>query len=278
MKTIVVPTDFSPVAVNALNYAADMATALKASITLLHVYQIPVSYTDSQAPLPVINVSDIEELNQKQLSDIKADLEKVTGGTLTINAELRLGMVEDELQSICEELNPFAVVMGTRGASRVERLFLGSTTLSVLRKLTTPLVVVPPGAIYKGINKIGLACDFKAVAETIPAETIKNWVKIFDAELLVLNVDFDNRNFKPDTPEQSVVLHTLLKEAKPKYYFVESENVEDGISDFAEKNNVDLIVTVPKKQRLLDRLFQKSHTSTLAVHSHIPILSIHEGD
>lgn len=278
MKTIVVPTDFSPVAVNALNYAAEMAVGLGASLTLLHVYQIPVSYTDSQAPLPVMNVSDIETLNQQQMNELKANLEKVTGGAISISTEVRLGVVEDELETICAELNPLAVVMGTRGASVVERLFLGSTTLSVLRKLTTPVVVVPPGAVYKGISKIGLACDFKAVADSIPSETIKQWVKIFDAELLVLNVDYDNRSFKPDTPEQAVVLHRLLADVKPKYHFIESESVEDGISEFAEKNNIDLIVTIPKKQRLLDRLFQKSHTSSLAVHSHIPILSIHEGD
>ncbi len=278
MQTIVVPTDFSAVALNALNYAADMATELKASITLFHVYQIPVSYTDSQAPLPVINVSDIEEVSRQKLDEIKADLEKITGGSVPIHTESRLGVVDTELEAICEELRPFAIVMGTRGASKVERLFLGSTTLSVLRRLTTPVVVVPPGAAYKGIKKIGLACDFKAVAETIPSETIKIWVRTFDAELLVLNVDHDNRNFKPDTPEQSVLLHKLLADAKPKYHFIESEKVEDGISEFAEKNNVDLIVTIPKKQRLLDRLFQRSHTSNLAVHSHIPILSIYEGD
>ena len=44
MKTILVATDFSSVALNATNYAADMALAINADILLLHVYQIPVSY------------------------------------------------------------------------------------------------------------------------------------------------------------------------------------------------------------------------------------------
>jgi len=276
MKAIVVPTDFSPVALNAMNYATDMAVALQASLTLFHVYQIPVSYTDTQAPLPVVNISDIEDMCRQQLEDLKQQVEKLTSGAIQVNTELRMGLVESELEDFCENIRPFAVVMGTKGASLVERLFLGSTTLSVLRKLTTPVVVVPPGSSFKGIQKIVFACDLKAVAETIPAATIKSWVNTFNAELLVLNVDYDNRNFKPDTPEQSILLHQLLSEAKPKYYFIENENVESGISEFAEKNNADLIVTVPKKQRLLDRLFQKSHTNTLAVHSHIPILSIHE--
>lgn len=278
MKTIVVPTDFSPVSVNAMNYAADMAIAIKAPLTLLHVYQIPVSYADTQAPLPIINVADIEELSRQQLEEAKNRLERVAGGAIPIHTELRLGSVVSELEDVCDRLDPFAVIMGTKGASLVERLFLGSTTLSVLRKLTTPVIVVPPGSSFNGIKKITLACDFKAVGETLPADTIKEWVEVFGAELSVLNVDYDNRNFKPDTPEQSIVLHRLLQDAKPKYHFVENENVEDGISEFAETNNIDLIITIPKKQRLLDRLFQKSHTSRLAIHSHIPLLSVYEQD
>ena len=46
MKTILVATDFSPAALNAANYAADMALAINADILLLHVYQIPVVYLE----------------------------------------------------------------------------------------------------------------------------------------------------------------------------------------------------------------------------------------
>ena len=42
MKTIIVQTDFSPVSLNAVNFAADMAVAIDASILLFHVYNIPV--------------------------------------------------------------------------------------------------------------------------------------------------------------------------------------------------------------------------------------------
>ena len=44
MKTIIIPTDFSAIATNAMRYGIDMATAIKGSILLLHVYQVPVSY------------------------------------------------------------------------------------------------------------------------------------------------------------------------------------------------------------------------------------------
>lgn len=278
MQTIIVPTDFSPIALNAMNYAVEMAKAVNASVTLMHAYEIPVSYTGTEVPLPIIDVGDMEAMNKEKLEHAKEHIQRVAGDDVTIYTELRLGDVVNELDELAKAVKPFAIVMGTKGAGFVERLFLGSSTLSTIRHLTWPVVVVPPGCTFKGIKKIGFACDFKAVVDSTPAGVIKQWVKTFDAELEVLNVDYDNKNFKPDTPEQSVLLHTLLQEAKPKYFFINNEDVEKGISAFAESNNVDLIIVIPKKQRLLDKLFQKSHTTELAFHSHIPIMSIHEKD
>jgi nucleotide-binding universal stress UspA family protein len=50
----------------------------------------------------------------------------------------------------------------------------------------------------------------------------------------------------------------------------------DGIHQFAETRGFDLLITIPKKHRLLSGLFQKSHTRELVFHSHIPIMCIHE--
>ena len=207
---------------------------------------------------------------------MKREVEHISSGKLKVYAEARLGNVVDELEELCKSLKPLAVVMGTKGESAVERIFLGSNTLMAIRHLTSPVIVVPPGAIFKGIKKIGLACDFKMVVESIPTELIRELVNTFHAELEVLNVDYNSKHFKPDTPEQSLLLHTLLEDLKPKYFFINNPVVEDGISEFAENNNIDLLVVIPKKHKLLDSLFQKSHTRQLAFHSHIPIVSVHE--
>ena len=59
MKTIIIPTDFSAIATNAMHYGIDMAKATNASILLFHVYQVPVSFTDT----PIVLVS-VEELRK----------------------------------------------------------------------------------------------------------------------------------------------------------------------------------------------------------------------
>ena len=276
MKTIIVPTDFSPAAINAMHYALNMARVINAGIMLLHVYQVPVSYNNSDIPLPLMDIDELEKINEEKLQELKEAAERASSMKLKISTEVKLGDLADELETICTATQPFAIVMGTRGSGFVERLLVGSATLSVMRRLNWPVLVVPPGAIFKGIQKIGFACDFKKVVETTPAAYIKEWVKTFDATMSVLNVDHKKNAATVNAEEQSALLHGLLEETHPQYFFIDNPDVEKGINEFAESNNLDLLIVIPRKHRLLDSLFQKSHTKELAYHSHIPILAVHD--
>lgn len=275
MKTIIVPTDFSPIATNAMNFAADMALNINASLMLLHVYQVPVSMTD--VPVVLVSAEELKTSSEIKLQEIKEAVTHVTSGKVKIYTEARLGDVSDELEDVCKSIHPFAVIMGTRGTSGVERALFGSTTLTAIRHLKCPVIVVPPGKEYgSGIKKIGFACDFDKVVETTPIQFIRDMVKEFGAELHVLNVDHENKHFKPETPEESLMLHTLLQGLEPNYHFINNPDIEDGINEFVEKNNIDLLITIPKKHKLLEGLFKKSNTKQLIIQSHVPVMCVHE--
>ncbi|MBL7722953.1 MAG: universal stress protein [Chitinophagaceae bacterium] len=275
MKTIIIPTDFSPVATNALHYGIDMAKAVNASILLLHVYQVPVSFSDT--PIVLVSIEDLRKEAEEQIERLKQEVEHLTSGSVKVYTETRMGNVTDELENLCEKINPFAIVMGTKGSSGVERILFGSNTLTAIRHLNWPVICVPPGKNFgNGIKKIGFACDFRDVVKTTPTHFIKEFVKEFHAELDVLNVDYHNKNFKPETPEQSILLHTMLEEANPSYHFIEHADIEDGINEFAEKNNLDLIITIPKKHKLLQAIFKPSSTKQLVYQAHVPVMCVHE--
>lgn len=275
MKTIIIPTDFSPVATNALHYGIDMARAVNASLLLLNVYQVPVSYSD--VPIMLVSVEELKKTAEEKLETLKKEVEHITSGSLKVYTEAKMGNVTDELETLCNKIKPFAVVMGSKGASGIERVLFGSNTLSVIRHLKSPVICVPPGKVFgNGIKKIGFACDFKKIVATTPADVIKAMVKEFGATLHVLNVDYHDKHFTPETPEQSAMLHTMLEEVKPVYDFIEHKDVEDGINEFAEKNNIDLIISIPKKHKLLEGLFSTSSTKQLIFQSHVPVMCIHE--
>lgn len=275
MKTIIVATDFSPASNTALHYGMDMARMINASLLLFHAYQVPVSYSDT--PIVLVSVDELKHSAEQQLEKLKGEVEHIVSGSVKVYAEARLGNTTDELETLCEKINPFAIVMGARGSSGIETTIFGSTTLTSIRHLKWPVITVPQGKEFgNGIRKVGFACDFREVVQTTPVDVIRNIVKTFSAELHVLNVDHHEKHFRPDTPEQSALLHTMLEDCKPVYHFIEHKDVEDGINEFAEKNNIDLIVAIPKRHKLLQGLFKPSSTKQLVFQSHIPVLCIHE--
>lgn len=275
MKTLIVSTDFSPTAINAMNYAADMAIQINADILLFYVYQVPV--TVSEVPLVLLSLDELKEQAEAKIKKAKQDLGHITSGKVKISTETILGNVVDELENICKKVQPFAVVMGSVGHSTLDRTLFGSTTLTAIKHLTVPVICVPKGKEYgTGIKKIGFACDFKEVSRTLPVFPIKNFVKEFDAELHILNVDYNDRQFKSDTPEEMALFYEELSELEPKYDFIEDEDIETGINDFAEKNNLDLIITIPKKHKLLEGIFKPSSTKQLIFESHVPVMCVHE--
>lgn len=275
MKSIIIATDFSPAATNALHYGIEMAKTLQASIVLFHAYQVPVSYSDT--PILLVSVSELQKSAEEQMDHLKKEVEHITGGSVKIYTETKMGNTVDELEEYCKKINPFALVMGAKGHTGLDKVLFGSTTLTALRHLSWPVICVPPGKEFgTGIKKIGFACDFREVVQTTPAGFIKTFVAAFNAELHVLNVDYHDKHFTPSTPEQSALLHTMLEDCKPVYHFIENKDVEAGIDDFAEKNNIDLIIAIPKKHKLLEGLFKSSATKELVFHSHVPVLSVHE--
>ena len=274
MKTILIATDFSPVARNAVNYGIDLAKSIGHSVTIVHVYQVPVAFADG--PMVLVSLDDLRSSAEKQLDQLKSDLHHVHGNAFKVYTEAILGNVVEELQHVADKLDPFAIVMGATGLTGAQRVLFGSTTLFAIRKLTYPVIAVPEGKTFgHGIKKIGLACDFREVVDTTPTRFIQQFQKAFKAELHVLNVDFQDREFRSDTPEQSMLLHTLLEGTNPVYHFIEEEEISTAINRFAEENNLDLLITIPKKHRLLEAIFRRSSTKKILKEARVPVVELH---
>lgn len=276
MKTIIVATDFSPASLQAANYAADMALAINADLLLFHVCDIPTNYTEIPYPASDI-IPGIIKNAETEIEKLENQLLLRTSCKVKISSEVKIGLVIAELAEACERVHPYSVVIGMHGAGAVERFLFGSNTLSAIRNLAWPLIIVPPDASFKAIKKIGLACDFKKVIDTTPVKEIKTLVQDLHAELHVLHVrEANERSHAAEIAEESGWLQELLDELKPVYHILENENVEEGIFRFVDNNQVDLLIVIPKKHSLAERLFVKGHTRELALHTHMPVMAVHE--
>ena len=274
MKLIIAPTDFSAISDNAIKYATDMATAMGTNLMLVNVYQLPISF--SEVPLVTISLDQIREISENKLAELKKNLQTITAGKLNIFTESRLGDVGEEIAKLTKTLSPFAIVMGTRGTTGAGRFFMGSNSKSVISKVGVPVFVIPPGIHFKPFKKVGLATDLEAVVDSTPVNKIRDFVQFYDAELHVLNVDYHRRHFTPSTPGETLNMDSLLAGMNPLYDFIENKDIDQGLNDFAEKNNMDLLITLPKKHSMLERFFEKRVTRELIHETHIPIMCIHQ--
>jgi nucleotide-binding universal stress UspA family protein len=271
MKTIVVATDFSKTALNATNYAVDMALSIQADILLLYVHQAPVVYID----VPM-TASEYEMMNdaKKSLSQLQKQLINKTNGKLNIKTEISAGVFFNELKSVCEKIKPYAVVMGSQGTTAAERVFYGGHTIYAMNHLKWPLITVPPGAGFSQIKKICLACDLDEVVESTPIDEIKRLVNDFQAELHVINSG-KKEPPRAGTVFESGMLQEMLVSLSPQYHFINNENIDEGIINFVEKNKIDLLIALPKSKGLLKKIVHKSVSKQLILNSHVPVIAMH---
>ena len=272
MKTIITAVDFSDASINAANYAADMALAIHANLLVVHIYQIPVAYLE----IPVAPAEDQARIDiEESLSQLKKQLIKRTGGDVSIRSWFITGIFFPALKGLCEELKPYAVVMGSQGTTAAQRVLFGGHTVYAMKHLMWPLITVPPHAGFLQIKKIGLACDFTKAIDSTPVEEIKRLVEDLHAELHVINSGRDE-TYQPDTVFESGMLQEILAPLKPQYHLITGENADEGIISFVEDNNIDLLVTLPKRRGLLEMLAHRSISKQLVLHSDVPVMTMHQ--
>jgi nucleotide-binding universal stress UspA family protein len=275
MKTIIAPTDFSPVSINAVNYAADMACTTGCDLLILHVYQQPVIV--AEVPVPIYGVDDDEEYQKEKLEKLRADLLFRTRDRIRIVAQVEQGDILLKIEECCTLVNPYAVVVGPETVGRIGELVGAAVTSEMIKDLQCPVIIVPENIHFSNIKKIGLACDFEKVVNTIPVEEIKTMVKEFNAELHVMHVHHDPEIVYSNTIiEESGWLQEMLYDIHPKYHLINNDNIEEGIEQFAESNKLDMLIVVPKKHSVLHKLFSKSYSKQLVLHSHVPVMAVHE--
>lgn len=272
MKKLLIATDYSKAAVNATRYGVEMAKALNAGIILFHVYQMPVGY--SEVPL-TINLTELQEAAESGIMRLKNELSHESGDKLVIETDVRMGTFSQELENICDDKKPYAVIMGSQGTSAAERLLLGSHTVHAMKHLSIPVLAVPPDVSYSGIKKIGLACDFREVVDSTPVEEIRTLIGDFRAQLHILNTG-SKGEYDPEVVYQSGLLQEMLGPLKPEYHFIDNKDIDEGIVQFCDRNAIDLLVVLPRRHGLLERLTKRSHTRQLVLHSHTPVMSLHE--
>ena len=272
MNTILVPVDNGDASKNAVIYAAKLAADLGKNIQLINAYQVPISYTE--VPLVTLSLAQIEEASKALLENYVNDIRELTIDDIEIYTESVYGEIENEIKKIIEKIEPYLIIIGTGGRSGLGKLFMGSTSLKIIKQTKTPVLIIPPTLKYKRYQKIGLTSDFEDVNEHTSTKVISEIVGKLKASLAVIHVDYERYHFTASTPMETMNLDNLLTDLKPTYSYIENKDTIEGIINYVNQNEIDLLVVFPKKHSWFEQIFEKSKTRQLIQASIKPILCL----
>lgn len=283
MKTFLVPTDYSASAKNAALYAINLASQIHVGkIVLYNAYSAPPVIIDHAimptATTQFLDVETLRDISNTGMEHFEQSIKSFCPPGIKIEKQTEYASLANEINNVCKRTNADVIVMGITGTSKIEEVLIGSTAISVVKNTKVPVIVVPLEARYTSVKNIMLACDYKKVVETTPIQPIKSILDATKAVLHVANVYENDNEIASGKTYQQELLRSLLKEYNPRFHFIHNEDFIAAINDFVEANNIDLIITIPKKHGFFEGLFKESHTKKLAFHSHVPLMYVHDKD
>lgn len=271
MKTILVPTDFSATSLNAAKYAAQLAKTIEAEILLYHVCH-PVMASDGYL---MVTMDEIEKEANNSLNKLKKNLKEEFGQDLKMGCYVNSGLLIDQISEVSLDREIDLIVMGISGAGKTEEVLFGSNTISIMHNTNCPAIIVPLTSEFKPIKKIVFACDYDISEDYDRVNEVVEYTKLFNASLDVVYINTTHQLLSLKKAIEGINLENEIESVEHNYFFIEGDNVIEGINDFVARHNSNLIVMFPKKHNVLERIMQKSDTKKMAFHAGVPLLTIH---
>ena len=275
MNSILFPTDFSENADNALNYALRLANDFNATLHILHALQMPYSGSvpmtkKLQKALKDGAIADLKNYELKIKQNPENEGIKIVSKAVS-------GNVINAVDNYANDCHVDLVVMGTKGASGVKEVLIGSNAEEVVRHSDKPLLIVPEGAQEFSIKKVAVAADFKTIDNGTLFNELVSLCKKYEAAAMVVNIEKDEDSiYSARKTIEALRYDQVFSEIKHDFHFEVNTNVVKGINQFIEDHQCDLLSVVSRKHYFFDKIFHKSITNKLTCHTEIPIFVIKE--
>lgn len=269
MKTILVPTDFSNASGNAAEYAIYLAKALDAKVILFHVYNIPIPLSP-EVPAMLVTTDELQRESDVQLK-MEAERLRIKTGR-DVDCLAKMGLIVDEI--IEEGCSADFIIMGMQSAGAITEVLLGSTTTATLRRSTVPVLVIPENAKYKAPGNIVFACDYDPNTNLRSLDALKVLIRTFGSKIFIVNIKLQHDRPTLKEAVAGIKVEGKLNDVEHTYFFPEKEDLVDGINEFVEEQEADMVAIVPHHYNVIERLFHSSVSKKIAFHTRVPLLAL----
>lgn len=267
MEKILIATDYSITASNALNYAAHLAQKTNAQLIIFNVYKLSIHASNSMATTSTIN--HLYDNSKNQLLKLVEETKK----NYDINVIGELGK-DDTIEGLEKYTtnNPVDIVVMGIESDLIEYKIFGNTTTAAIKLMKFPLLVVPNNISFNDIKNVTFAAAPSYLSDNCNLLPLKNLVKIFNARLDIVHILTNNSFEKNQDLEDKLSL--MLKGIEYKFYYVKNVNIGEGIKESVSLLNSNLLVMIHHKIGILESIIKGSHSNQMTVNSPLPLLVI----
>lgn len=273
MRKILIPTDFSENAWNAITYALELFKYDRTDFYILHAYGDEVYST------PGMSREEVNEAKEEVLQHSREELKKIIERMKEVSPNPRhnyfpiavFGALVDEANEIAELENADVIVMGTKGKSDDRNLTFGSNTLQVIKYVKCPVLAVPSGYTDIQPKNILFATDYMLPYQRRELKLLSTLAQNFAARLKVLHISkFEDLSFRQE--DNKAFLEYCLEQVKPSYIQLPGTDITGVINDAIANYTTDLLVMINSRHSFLEDFLFTSKVEKIGLEIKIPFL------
>lgn len=271
MKKLLVPTDFSEQAENALKVAAQIAKKHDSEIYLLHMLEIPLQEVDplgTQSALP--EAMFFMKLAHKKFETL---MNKDFLDGITVHETVDFQEIFKGIFHVCKKHDIDLIIMGSNGVSGLREMLIGSNTEKVVRTSETPVLVIKKEHPVFNIGHFVFASDFEDESKNA-FKKASNFAQMFGAKLHLLMVNTPNMFTTTQEANERMNDYAKLVGSTPYTLNIYNDlSIEKGIMNFADSINADIIGMSTHGRQGLSHFFNGSISEDLVNHAKRPVIT-----
>lgn len=276
MKKIVLPTDFSSNSYNAIEYAMQLFEKETCTFYLLHTF-IPsafhVSSIDDGPSIQVVEEVTRQNSETKLLAIEKKMKEKFQNSKHRFETVVSFNLLTEEIKNLIQKYDIDLIIMGTKGATGAQEIFLGTNTMFTIKKSNCAVIAVPESFTFEKPQEVLFATDFKFSMENTYFPLLRSVCATHAARLNILNV-YSGVSLTPEQESLKKQLAEYFKNNSYLFHEVEYMNITEAVEQFQIQNKVNFLVMINNKHSFLENFMFKSVVQQLVYHTNVPFMVI----
>lgn len=278
-KRVLLPTDFSKNALNAIRYALDLYKGQICDFYFLNAFTVNgYSIDNMMVPEPGERAYEAAKKQSEdkfaKLMDVlklHSDNSKHTYHTIATYNSL-LFAIKDTIAKKDIDI----VFMGTKGATGSESVVFGTNTVDMMENVTEcPVMAIPENVRFSTPKEIVFPTDFKTSFKRKELNYLIEIAQYHKAFIRILHI-VKEAELNSEQRSNKELLETIFKHTEHSYHTLSDLKVQSGISAFIDSRDSDMIAFVNKKHSFFGNIFSKPLVKQMGYHSKIPVLAFHE--